>query len=154
MILLPSEEAQTRYRIKEYTTSDVIHIWAGTFNLNGLTSGSKEDLSPWLWPSEYISKNQPAIVAVGFQEMVELSPQQIMSTDLVARQAWEEAVKSTLNHRARKSKMEEYVLLRSGQLVGAALMVFVKASILGKIKNVEGSVKKVYVHNAPWTTQC
>lgn len=38
---------------------------------------------------------------------------------------------------------EEYVLLRSGQLVGAALVIFVKSSALKKIKNVEGSVKKV-----------
>lgn len=67
-----------------------------------------------------------------------------MSTDPVRRQAWENAVRRTLNDHARKhSSEDEYILLRSGQLVGAALMVFVKASILHNIKNVEGSVKKV-----------
>lgn len=75
--------------------------------------------------------------------MVELSPQQIMSTDPARRQTWEHAVKKTLNANARRSRSEEYVLLRSGQLVGAALLVFVKTGVLGNIKNVEGSVRKV-----------
>lgn len=67
-----------------------------------------------------------------------------MSTDPVRRQAWEIAVRRTLNDHARKQSSEdEYILLRSGQLVGAALMIFVKAGILHKVKNVEGSVKKV-----------
>ena len=74
--------------------------------------------------------------------MVELSPQQIMSTDPSRREAWEDAVKRTLNDCARNYGKEEYVLLRSGQLVGAALMIFVRSSMLDKIKNVEGSVKK------------
>ena len=82
-------------------------------------------------------------MAVGFQELVELSPQQIMSTDPVRRQEWETAVSRNLNEQARRHKVEEYVMLRSGQLVGAALMIFVKASALSSIKNVEGSVKKV-----------
>jgi len=86
---------------------------------------------------------QPEIVAVGFQEIVELSPQQIMSTDPARRQTWEHAVKKTLNDNSRKSGKEEYVLLRSGQLVGAALLIFVKTSVLVDIKDVEGSVKKV-----------
>lgn len=82
-------------------------------------------------------------MAIGFQEIVELSPQQIMSTDPVRRQEWEMAVARTLNENARRRKSEDYVLLRSGQLVGAALMIFVKSSVLKSIKNVEGTVKKV-----------
>ena len=82
-------------------------------------------------------------MAIGFQEIVELSPQQIMSTDPVRRQEWEMAVARTLNENARRRKSDDYVLLRSGQLVGAALMIFVKSSVLKSIKNVEGTVKKV-----------
>ncbi|KAL9109256.1 MAG: hypothetical protein Q9227_006011 [Pyrenula ochraceoflavens] len=81
-------------------------------------------------------------MAVGFQEIVELSPQQIMSTDPVRRHLWEEAVRKTLNAYAQSQGAEQYVMLRSGQLVGAALMIFVKASILPDVKNVEGSIKK------------
>jgi hypothetical protein len=121
----------------------VVQIWVGTFNLNGRGNGVKEDLAAWLWPEINRLQQNPGIVAVGFQEIVELSPQQIMSTDPVRRQGWENAVRRTLNDSARKQSSEEYILLRSEQLVGTALMVFVRASLLEKIKNVEGSVKKV-----------
>ena len=122
-----------------------MRIWVGTFNLNGRGSGIKEDLAAWLWPDIKQLQQHPGIVAVGFQEIVELSPQQIVSADPVRRQAWENAVRQTLNDGARKHSSEEYILLRSGQLVGAALMIFVKTSILRNIKNVEGSVRKVKV---------
>ncbi|KAJ9663393.1 Inositol-1,4,5-trisphosphate 5-phosphatase 1 [Coniosporium apollinis] len=129
-------------RAAEYSSSETIHIWTGTFNLNGRTDGIHEDLSSWLCPPVGASQEFPELVAVGFQEIVELSPQQIMSTDPARRQAWESAVKKTLNTNAQKHSHEEYVLLRGGQLVGASLSIFVKASALGSIKNVEGSLKK------------
>ena len=130
-------------RVKEYSSTQEVNIWVGTFNLNGRGHGTKEDLSAWLIPETNRSQQQAEIVAVGFQEIVELSPQQIMSTDPGRRQDWEIAVAKTLNEHARQSNSEEYVLLRSGQLVGAALMIFVKSHVLKLIKNVEGNVKKV-----------
>ncbi|KAI9880671.1 MAG: inositol polyphosphate 5-phosphatase [Pleopsidium flavum] len=130
-------------RVPEFTSSKSIHVLVGTFNLNGQANDIPEDLSAWLCPEFDGSQMHPEIVAVGFQEIVELSPQQIMSTDPARRQTWEHAVKKTLNGNSRKFGKEEYVLLRSGQLVGAALLVFVKAIVLGDIKDVEGSVKKV-----------
>ncbi|KAF2749648.1 hypothetical protein M011DRAFT_484373 [Sporormia fimetaria CBS 119925] len=134
--------AELTRRSDEYTEKETIHILAGTFNLNGRTNGIDEDLSPWLCPDIDPSQQCPEIVAVGFQEIVELSPQQIMSTDPARRQAWEAAVKYCLNENAARHGKEEYVLLRGGQLVGASLSVFVRASALKSIKNVEGSVKK------------
>ncbi|KAI1459076.1 SacI homology domain-containing protein [Annulohypoxylon moriforme] len=128
-------------RSSEYSSTENITMWVGTFNLNGRTNGIEEDLSPWLCPQE-LGSTQPEIVTVGFQEIVELSAQQIMNSDPTRKQLWEKAIKRTLNARAKQSGGEKYVLLRSGQLVGAALCIFVKASVLPKIKNVEGSVKK------------
>ncbi|KAI9826467.1 MAG: hypothetical protein M1819_007360 [Sarea resinae] len=133
--------AELNKRSSEFSSSQLIHIWVGTFNLNGRSHGVSEDLSPWLFASADMTP-PPEIYAVGFQEIVELSPQQIMSTDPERRQAWETAVKKTLNRNAAQYGTDEYVLLRSGQLVGAALSIFVKASVLPNIKNVEGSVKK------------
>lgn len=129
--------------MSEYTTKEDIRIFVGTFNVNGRRGYRMEGLSAWLCPKLGLSQQNPEIVAVGFQEIVELSPQQIMSTDPVERQAWEKAVGATLNENARNNSSEEYVLVRSGQLVGAALMIFVKAGVLKRIKNVEGGVKKV-----------
>lgn len=89
-----------------------------------------------------MGSTQPDVYAVGFQEIVELSPQQIMNSDPTRKQLWEQVVRNTLNRRQAALGGEKYVLLRSEQLVGAALCVFVKTSSLGRIKNVEGSVKK------------
>ncbi|KAF9879070.1 SacI domain and endonuclease/exonuclease/phosphatase [Colletotrichum karsti] len=128
-------------RTAEFSSSQDITMLVGTFNLNGRTEGVDNDLSLWLCPEE-LGDVQPEIVAVGFQEIVELSPQQIMNSDPSRKQLWESAVRRCLNQRAQSLGGERYVLLRSGQLVGAALCIFVKASSLAKIKNVEGSVKK------------
>ncbi|KAI0997279.1 Inositol-1,4,5-trisphosphate 5-phosphatase 1 [Podosphaera aphanis] len=126
----------------EYQSSDTIKIWCGTFNLNGKLNENEADISPWLFPGLRPAQQTPEIVAVGFQEIVELSPQQIMNSDPSRRQAWEKAVQTTLNKRAKANGDERYILLRSGQLVGAALMIFVKKSKLSSIRNVEGSFKK------------
>jgi hypothetical protein len=135
--------SELQRRSAEYSDTEMINILVGTFNLNGKTNGINSDLSPWLCPDVDPSQQCPEIVAVGFQEIVELSPQQIMATDPDRRELWERAVKKTLNRNAEKHGQEEYVILRGGQLVGASLSVFVRADCLKHIKNVEGSLKKV-----------
>ncbi|KAM0255158.1 hypothetical protein ACHAQJ_006081 [Trichoderma viride] len=128
-------------RSDEFTSFKNISIWVGTFNLNGRTDGIDHDLSPWLFPPS-LGSSQPEIFVVAFQEIVELSPQQIMNSDPTRKSLWETAVKQALNQRQASLGGKKYVLLRSGQLVGAALCIFVKSSSLDHIKNVEGSVKK------------
>ncbi|KAM7224460.1 SacI homology domain containing protein [Rhypophila decipiens] len=128
-------------RSNEFSSNETIRILVDTFNLNGRTHGINEDLSLWLCPPE-LGSAQPEIIAIGFQEIVELNPQQIMNSDPSRKQLWETAIKRTLDNRYNRPGDEKYVLLRSGQLVGAALCIFVKASSLRIIKNVEGSVKK------------
>ncbi|KAB8337207.1 hypothetical protein FH972_021509 [Carpinus fangiana] len=141
-------------RASEYSSTTEISIWCGTLNLNGRTNGLNTDLSPWLFPSPSPTTTSAGaasslnsdgfhdIFAVGFQEIVELSPGQIMSTNPARRQAWEDAVKKTLNARASAHSAEGYVLLRGGQLVGASLSIFVRSSLLSSVKNVEGALQK------------
>jgi hypothetical protein len=133
-------------RAAEYSSSKQIRMWVGTFNVNGRDEGPGADLSSWLFPDGDQSKEDPTIFAVGFQEIVDLSPQQIMSTDPSNRKGWERAVQNCLNEHTSAKGTGKYVLLRSGQLVGAALMIYVKAEALKEIKNVEGAVKKVKPH--------
>ncbi|KAF2405568.1 hypothetical protein EJ06DRAFT_486446 [Trichodelitschia bisporula] len=135
-------QMELRRRASEFSSTQSIRVFVGTFNLNGKTTGINSDLRPWLCPDVAFSQQNPEVVAIGFQEIVELSPQQIMSEDPARRQAWEQAVKRTLNDHAAEKGDEEYVLLRGVQLVGASLSVFVKASVLPYIKNVEGAIKK------------
>ena len=153
-MLRSSHARLIRFRTAEYMSTRAIDIWVGTFNLNGRTDGLQEDLSPWLFPTGNDPHNLPHVVTVGFQEVVELSPQQIMSTDPARKSKWESAVKHALNKHAKEYRSDEYVLLRSGQLVGALLMVFVKVTELSFIKNVEGSVKKVRSDAVPRSNSC
>ncbi|RDW93227.1 SacI domain and endonuclease/exonuclease/phosphatase family protein [Aspergillus mulundensis] len=129
-------------RASEFTSRKSTNIWTGTFNVNGRVQGPDTELSPWLFPKYTGQRMDPTVFAVAFQEIVVLSPQQIMSTDPTTRKSWEVAVMDCLNQRAAAQRTPKYVLLRSGQLVGAALMIYVREDILKDIKNVEGSVKK------------
>jgi hypothetical protein len=129
-------------RLPEYSSTQVVNIWVGTYNVNGRSDGINEDLSAWLFP-DGDSGQHPEMVVVGFQEIVELSPQQIMNSDPTRKKGWEAAVKKHLNHHMEAAGSDDrYVRLRSGQLVGAALCIYVKSSVLHLIKHVEGSTKK------------
>ena len=139
-----SDWVQERLRQKadEFESSQNIRVWVGTYNLNGKMMGNPSELHKWL----DIRRGEGfEVVVVGFQEIVELSPQQIMNTDPGRRTVWEQEVKATINDAKHVSPGDQYILLRSGQLVGAALMIFVKVSMLSKIKNVEGAIKKTGV---------
>jgi hypothetical protein len=136
----------TQCRSAEFTTELPIHIYAGTFNVNGKTAGIDHDLEEWLRPASLPQSEQyPELVVVGFQEIVELSPQQIMATDPARKTLWERALLKRLN----RDTDDPYVPLRGGQLVGAALLIFVRSSVIGEVKNVEGSLKKVMIHSSP-----
>lgn len=137
---LVSEELKRR--ASEYTSSKRIRIWTGTFNVNGRNQGLDVDITPWLFPSHDKQNESPTVFAVAFQEIVPLNPQQIMSTDPTTRKAWENTVSSCLCNHASLKGTQKYVLLRSTQLVGAALMVYVREDALHEIKNVEASTKK------------
>jgi hypothetical protein len=60
-----------------------------------------------------------------------------------SRKQWEVEVQKTLNQQRPKG---DYILLRSGQLVGTALFLFVKQPKIKYIKRVDGAVKKVHSH--------
>jgi synaptojanin len=66
---------------------------------------------------------------------------QVMSTDESTRKVWEEQVERALN--ADRKGGAGYILLRSAQLVGAALLVFCKAEHVDRITNVEARTCKV-----------
>ncbi|KAF8631620.1 hypothetical protein AX15_002362 [Amanita polypyramis BW_CC] len=131
-----SVRAALEQRISEYSTTKHCTIFTGTWNLNGRLP--TESLLPWMFPAEL--SNEPDIIALGFQEMVPLTAQQIVQTDPEKRQIWETRVLDTLDH--RPNKKSSYVLLRSEQLVGTALLVLVKSELTGVIRNVEGTTHK------------
>ena len=125
---------QLNQRSSEYSSNTEIKVHVATYNVNG-KQPLGENLIPWL---SFNHNEWPEIYVIGFQEIVELSPQQIMATDNTKRLVWEDLILKTLNAR----QGPKYMIMKSGQLVGAALIVIVRADCLPKIRNVFGAVKK------------
>ncbi|EPQ59096.1 DNase I-like protein [Gloeophyllum trabeum ATCC 11539] len=132
-----SVRAALEQRLSEYSTTKQCTIFAGTWNLNGRPPSS-ESLLPWLFPQ--INVPEPDIFVIGFQEVVPLTAQQILQTDPEKRRIWEAKLLETLAR--HPNKKEEYVILRSEQLVGTALIVLVKAQLTSVIRNVEATTRK------------
>ncbi|GAA5878352.1 hypothetical protein JCM16303_002744 [Sporobolomyces ruberrimus] len=131
--------AQLKARSNEYTSSHSTTIWVGTYNLNGKPP-SGEDLLPWMFPTD--KGSDPAFLVFAFQEIVPLSPQMIMATDPEKKRRWEQHIMTTVQNRPGGEKKSDYILLRSGQLVGTALIVLCLKDIVGDVKNVEVATKK------------
>ncbi|PVF99952.1 DNase I-like protein [Serendipita vermifera] len=120
--------------LHEYSTTKHISIFVGTWNLNGRPSS--ESLLPWLFPRP----GEPDIFAIGFQEIVPLTAQQILQTDPEQKRRWEYILMETLAR--RPNKKADYTILRSEQLVGTALIIIVKSDITGNIRRVEAATRK------------
>ncbi|KAG0337041.1 inositol polyphosphate 5-phosphatase [Podila horticola] len=122
-------------RLSEYSQKVQIDVFVGTYNLNG-KAPSGESLASWLCFDKDIP--EPDMYVIGFQEIVKLTPKQIMATDENKRIVWEQEVERTINRRGGS----RYIQLRSGQLVGAALMIYAKEQNAPHIRNLEISIKK------------
>ncbi|KAK9366794.1 SacI homology domain-containing protein [Lipomyces kononenkoae] len=120
-------------RKAEFTSSREISIFTGTFNLNGFLY--EGDLSPWIFPADS-GLQGPDLIVLAFQEIVELTAGQILSADPAKRQFWEHQVARCLKAHG------DYVLLRSGQLVGTALLMYIKSSEVRNVRNINGAMKK------------
>ncbi|KAK9451468.1 SacI homology domain-containing protein [Limtongia smithiae] len=125
--------AELNRRKHEFTSTREISIFVGTFNLNGFLYD--RDLSPWLFPEDS-GIEQPDLVIVAFQEIVELTASQILNADPAKREYWERRVSKCLEERGN------YVLLRSAQLVGTALLMYVKSTEVRHVKNINGAMQK------------
>lgn len=124
--------AEMSARIDEYSRPRNLRIYNGTWNLNGraLTAEVEE----WLFPPGVPDGD---IYAIGFQELVPLNAQQILQTDPAPRRRCETALTKMFAGRS-----QEYLVLRSEQLVGTTIFVIAQSSLLPFIRNVEGTSKK------------
>ncbi|KAK9461122.1 SacI homology domain-containing protein [Lipomyces oligophaga] len=125
--------AELNKRQADFTSTDTVSVFAGTFNLNGFLYDG--DLSPWLFPKDS-GIETPDLIVIAFQEIVELTAGQILNADPARREFWEQQVLRTLKTH------DDYVLLRSGQLVGTALFLYARVSKVKYIRNISGAVKK------------
>ncbi|RUS16545.1 hypothetical protein BC938DRAFT_476545 [Jimgerdemannia flammicorona] len=119
-------------RTKEYSTTSKITVFAGTYNLNGKSSKG-ESLAPWLLnlsagTCDFISDTSPYLSRHGGARNL---------------RNWVPGNCGVVSAAGWCSSGSRYVLLRSDQLVGAALIVYAKESVVAHVRNVECSIKKV-----------
>nr|XP_018264769.1 phosphatidylinositol phosphate phosphatase [Kwoniella dejecticola CBS 10117]OBR86927.1 phosphatidylinositol phosphate phosphatase [Kwoniella dejecticola CBS 10117] len=122
-----SVQAALSARVNEYSRTKVLSIFSGTWNLNG--KAPDEALDEWLFPPS----DRPDIYMIAFQEIVELTAGQILQTDPAKKRVWEKFIMDTFA--MRKGGKSDYLLFRSEQLVGSALIIIVKSELSRHIRN-------------------
>ncbi|KAF8307217.1 DNase I-like protein [Clavulina sp. PMI_390] len=123
-------------RMAEYSSTVLGNIFIGTWNLNGRPAS--ESLLPWLFPRP--NTPEPDMFVIGFQEIVQLTAQQIVQTDPENLRRWELILTETFAR--RPDKKADYIILRSEQLVGTALILLVRSELFPNIRSVEAATRK------------
>ncbi|GKY94005.1 hypothetical protein MPSEU_000367300 [Mayamaea pseudoterrestris] len=115
---------QVRQRQAEFTQYKQASLFLGTWNVNA-KGKSDERLDEWLCADWQTAT--PDIVAVGFQEIVDLNAVNVAVDNKTQQrsQFWVEQLTQTLNRRAGSS--QPYVLVASKSMVGLLIVIFVKA---------------------------
>lgn len=115
-------------------------MYVGTWNVNA--KGKEESLEEWIcsdWGQD--GRYAPDIVAVGFQEIVDLNAVNVAVDNKTQQrtQYWVDRLRATLNapHRTRSNPQQNgYALLMQRSMVGLLICVFVKAPHRGRVKAV------------------
>lgn len=74
---------------------------------------------------------------IGFQEVVSLTGKSVWNADQTNGQLWQKQILDTIN------KYKKFILLRSYQLVGILLSVFVRDDQIGNFREVHSEIAKV-----------
>lgn len=102
--------------------------------------GKEESLDEWICADWGNGQYAPDIVAVGFQEIVDLNAVNVAVGDKTRQrsQFWVERLRDTLNapHRTQNDPKREYELIMQRSLVGLLICVFVKNVHIPRVKAV------------------
>lgn len=119
-------ESQTH----EFVTFSPLSVFILSWNIGGFKPSNLDLVD--LNFLNFENYGNPDIVAVGFQEVVNLNMKNMMSTNndkLVS--LWENIITTNLN------KIDKYFVVASQNLIGCLLVVFVKENVKDRIKKVD-----------------
>ncbi len=88
-------EKQVTLRVDECSSVHSLSVFCGSWNVNGRKPAADEDLSPW-FRSAWANGGSPDLVAVGFQEIVDLNAKNLL-VDRSASSEWEKRIEECLN---------------------------------------------------------
>uniref|UniRef100_A0A0N5A741 phosphoinositide 5-phosphatase n=1 Tax=Parastrongyloides trichosuri TaxID=131310 RepID=A0A0N5A741_PARTI len=119
----------------ELIVEQQVSVFVGTWNVNGgknmnnIAFKHENSMESWIFPE--LDKNYD-VVAVGFEEIVDLNATNMVKTKSDNKQKWSDGVFKCLESESN----EKYALIGSKQLVGVCLMVFIKTSKLHRVKDI------------------
>ena len=132
--------------IKEEAVKN-INIFLGTWNVAGKDIfKEKPKLIEWLNPSCNL---EPAdIYAISFQEIVPLNAANILfKSNATQVDGWKDVIQDTLNqisrtNKAYDSQMDDYILIKSLELVGILMFIYIKKKYFSRLRNIDFLIKK------------
>ncbi|RHY72147.1 hypothetical protein DYB26_016348, partial [Aphanomyces astaci] len=132
-------------RASEFTEIKDMVLWTGTFNVNAkkpVSIAESAKLLSWLRATHENDQLSPDIVAVGFQEIVDLNAVNVVVNNMSGPRSaqWEESILAALNTHMSD---QAYEVVLHKHLVGILLLVFVKRNHLPFITDVVGSTAGV-----------
>eukprot|EP01129_Flabellula_baltica_P005730 TRINITY_DN2092_c0_g2_i7.p1 TRINITY_DN2092_c0_g2~~TRINITY_DN2092_c0_g2_i7.p1 ORF type:complete len:1408 (+),score=290.74 TRINITY_DN2092_c0_g2_i7:24-4247(+) len=129
---------QLKYRKPLFSTTENVNIFFGTWNCNTFAPEISDDLSPFISPNQgndqSLSHDDIHLYIFGFQEIVELTGQAVVNATEKNMRAWEQVLLAKINR--ERSPNNQIVLARSEQLVGIAIVMFVRKDWAGSLRNV------------------
>ncbi|KAJ3095525.1 inositol polyphosphate 5-phosphatase, partial [Phlyctochytrium planicorne] len=130
-------ETNLQSRAAEFSRKDSIYVLVGSWNVNGkLPLG--DSTVPWL--SLDGVPESPHIIALGIQELIELTAGQIVTADTdKLRSIWESHISRQI---AQVFRDTNYVCLRSLNLVALGLFVFARTENVELIRNIDTAIVK------------
>ncbi|KAF0711931.1 hypothetical protein As57867_004966, partial [Aphanomyces stellatus] len=131
-------------RASEFTEVKDLVLWTGTFNVNAkkpVSVAESAKLLYWLRGS-HEDKSTPDVVAVGFQEIVDLNAVNVVVNNMSGPRSaqWEESILSALNSYVSDNG---YQVVMHKHLVGILLLVFVRREHAPYVTEVIGTTAGV-----------
>ncbi|KAF1323672.1 Multiple inositol polyphosphate phosphatase-like protein, partial [Globisporangium splendens] len=144
-------QQQLRLRQHAYTAFQKTSIVVGTWNVNAKKPLAQAEAAKiLLWIQQQASGSPqalPDIIALGFQEIVDLNAVNVVVNSTVSAQrssAWEESILYALNnHLAGPQQQQKYKVVMEKHLVGILLLVFVKSEHFEHVKEERGATAGV-----------
>jgi phosphatidylinositol-bisphosphatase len=128
-------EKSMTHVIDKFTLPHKVSIFCGTYNLNAKPMTKGESLATWLMPGKMNETHD--IYAIGFQEAVDLSTNNVVFSDAKSNdrsQYWNQELHDFLSKSGRK-----YEIVESISLVGILLYVFAADEIRKEIQDIRKS---------------
>ena len=139
----------------DYVVTDIsdLTIYIATWNSAGIEifRDSQFNIEDLLYPKKSKIKNPlPDIYCICFQEIVELNTANILfKSNSTTVDGWKSMIQDSLNNISKKygdkESNDEYVLIKTLELVGILMVILVKRKYFSSIKNIDYSITKTGV---------